>query len=140
MTSYLDLSDLLVIAELLLDVPAQDLAKMSRLDLAESALHAPAAEFGGVQFYPDLAAKAAVLCAHLVKNHPLPDGNKRLAFVAMVEFVERNGFTWTPPSGDEDGEVTDRVIRAVAVGELNEDVIAWLTQWVRECAGIPRWT
>jgi hypothetical protein len=49
MTEYLDLADLLVIAEILLDVPAEDLAKASRLDLAESALHAPGASYEGVE-------------------------------------------------------------------------------------------
>jgi hypothetical protein len=36
---------------------------------------APQAGFGDVEAYPDFATKAAVLCWHLVKNHPLPDGN-----------------------------------------------------------------
>jgi hypothetical protein len=38
---------------------------MSRgLDLGESALHAPAASFDGIDFYPDLAMKAAVVYSH----------------------------------------------------------------------------
>jgi prophage maintenance system killer protein len=45
-----------------------------------------------------------------VKNHPLPDGNKRCAFLSTVEFVERNGRTWMPAPGDPDE--TDHVIRA----------------------------
>jgi death on curing protein len=48
------------IAEAVLQTPAEDLARITRLDLAESALHAPAATFGGVEFYPDLASKTAV--------------------------------------------------------------------------------
>ena len=36
--------------------------KASRIDLADSALHAPAASFGGEEFYPELFDKAAVLC------------------------------------------------------------------------------
>jgi death-on-curing protein len=59
--------------------------------LAESALHAPAATFGGVEFYPDLVTKAAILVTRLAKNHPLPDGNKRAAYLAMIEFLARNG-------------------------------------------------
>jgi prophage maintenance system killer protein len=46
------------------------------LDLADSALHAPAAGFGDAEFYTDFVGKAAVLVVHLAKNHPLPDGNK----------------------------------------------------------------
>lgn len=39
---YLDLGDFLGIAELVLGLSAEDLARVSRLELAESALHAPA--------------------------------------------------------------------------------------------------
>jgi death on curing protein len=41
------------------------LAKGSRLDLADSALHAPSASFAGNEFYPDLIDKAAVLTCRL---------------------------------------------------------------------------
>jgi death on curing protein len=106
---YLDLADLLIIAEAVLDVPAEKLALVAQLPLAESAAHAPAASFEGVDFYPDPAVKAAVLCAHLVKNHPFPDGNKRVGFLAMIEFVERNGFSWEP-AFRESGDSTIRPV------------------------------
>jgi death-on-curing protein len=61
-----------------------------------------------------------------VKNHPLPDGNKRCAFLATVEFVERNDRKWMPAPGDPDE--TDRVIRGVASGDLSEtDFRDWIT-------------
>jgi death-on-curing protein len=72
---YLDLADFLVLAGAALDVAP------------EVALHAPAAAYGGVEFYPELVAKARVLLMHLVKDHPLPDGNKRAAYLAMIEFL-----------------------------------------------------
>jgi prophage maintenance system killer protein len=54
-----------------------------------------------------------------------PDGNKRCAFLATVEFVERNSRTWNPAPGDPDE--TDRVIRAVASGDLSEgDFRDWI--------------
>lgn len=136
MIEYLDLADALLIAEALIGISAEILAKSDRIHLVESALHAPQASFGGIEFYPDLAVKAAVLCLHLAKNHGLPDGNKRLAFVAMVEFLERNGHEWTPPHGDEDGEITDRVIRAAADAPLDDDAIDRMTRWVRDCANL----
>jgi hypothetical protein len=46
---YLDLADFLLVAEAVLEIPAEDLARAGRLELAESALHAPTAEFGGVE-------------------------------------------------------------------------------------------
>jgi len=30
-------------------------------------------------FYPDFVDKAEILVTRIAKNHPLPDGNKRLA-------------------------------------------------------------
>jgi death-on-curing protein len=130
--AYLDLADFLAISEVVLQEPGEDIAWVARLDLAESALHAPAASFGGVEFYPDLATKAAVLCAHIVKNHPLPDGKKRVGFVCMIEFCLRNGLTWTPPTGDEDGEASARVILELAGGSGDDRAIEALAGWIRD--------
>ena len=117
---YLDLEDFLLVAEAVLQIPAEDLARITRLDLAESALHAPAATFGGVEFYPDLASKAAVLCSRIIRNHPLPDGNKRLGYLCALEFVARNDGSWTPPAEDPEGDATVAAIEALAAGELSE--------------------
>lgn len=136
MIEYLEFADVLLIAEAVLGVPVETLLKSDRIHLLESAIHAPSAGFGGIEFYPDLAVKAAVLCAHIAKNHGLPDGNKRVAFLAMVEFLERNGHEWIPSVDDWDGEETDRVIRGVAEDELTEEVILELTAWIRIRAGI----
>lgn len=89
---YLEFADYLLIAEAILGIRAETLARSNRIiALAESALAAPAAAFAGEEFYPNFAQKAAVLCSHLVRNHSLPDGNKRAAYLCLVEFVERNG-------------------------------------------------
>ena len=81
MAEYLDLADYLLIAEAVLGVAAEEIARWPGIGLAESALHAPAAVFEGVEFYPDVVDKAAVLCVRLARNHPLPDGNKRVAYL-----------------------------------------------------------
>jgi death on curing protein len=120
---YLDLADYLLIAEAVLGVPAETIAGWPGIGLADSALHAPAMGFGGVEFYPDLIDKAAVLCARLARNHPLPDGNKRVAYLALLEFLARNGIDWAPPRTDE----TVRTIEGVAAGEISERELAgWL--------------
>jgi len=55
----------------------------------------------------------------------LPDGNKRTAFLAMVEFAERNGLTWRPL--DEDDVV--ETMLAVADGYLIEsDFVEWVAR------------
>ena len=77
-----------------------------------------------------LTTKAAVLCWHLVESHPLPDGNKRCAFLATIEFVERNGVAWLPGPGDPDE--TDHVIRGIASGDISE---ATLRVWIAQRCG-----
>ena len=123
----LDLADFPLIAEAVLEIPAEDVARVGRLELAESALHAPAAEFGGVEFYPDLARKTAVLASRLIGNHPLPDGNKRVGYLCALEFVVRNGGTWTHPPDDPEGDRTVAIIEGVAAGTVDEDELAvWI--------------
>ena len=80
---YLDLVDYIAIAAEVTGLDVETLMHVAKLDLADSALHAPAAGFGQVEFYPDFVAKAGVLVVRLAKNHPLPDGNKRAAWVSM---------------------------------------------------------
>ena len=136
---YLDLADFLVIAEATLGLSTDDLMRVTQLHLASSALDAPAAEFGGVEFYPDLSTKVAVLCSRIVKNHALPDGNKRVGYMCAVEFAERNGFKWEPPQGDDPGgDETIRVIEGVAAGEITERELAtWISERLKERTGEP---
>lgn len=77
---YLTLGEALAIAEAVTGLDLFTLAKASRLELLDSALHAPQAGFGDEDFYPDLEQKAAVLTVRIARNHPLPDGNRRLAW------------------------------------------------------------
>jgi death-on-curing protein len=53
------------LTEQLTGVEAAALIKSSRTELADSALHAPAAEFGGHEFHVDALEKAAVLMCRL---------------------------------------------------------------------------
>lgn len=106
------------------------LAQVADLNLADSALHAPAASYGGVEFYEDFSIKAAVLCSRIARNHPLPDGNKRAAYECLREFVARNGYGWSPPPGDDpEGDETVAVMLAVAAGEISEPQLA---VWIRD--------
>ena len=65
-----------------------------------------------------------MLCAHLIKNHPLEDGNAPVALVVTIEFCLRNGHPWTPPPGDEDGAVTARRLLDLAAAPLTAAVMA----------------
>lgn len=68
--------------------------------------------------------KAAVLCVRLARNHPLPDGNKRVAYLPLLEFLARNDVEWVPPSVDETVATIDRV----AAGTIAERELA---DWIR---------
>ncbi len=81
----------LTIAEVVTGLELSTLAKASRLELLDSALHAPQAGFGDEDFYPTLEQKAAVLAIRIARNHPLHDGNKRLAWQSLTVFLALNG-------------------------------------------------
>jgi death-on-curing protein len=121
---YLDLADYVAIAVEVTGLDAATIMKVANLDLADSALHAPMAGFGETEFYPDFVDKAAVLIVRLAKNHPLPDGNKRVAWVALRLFVEINGWSWPErPSVDE----AEQAVLAITAGEWDEHSTAeWL--------------
>jgi death-on-curing protein len=120
---YVDLVDYVAIAVEVTGLDAETIIRAARLDLADSALHAPAAGFGEVEFYPDFVTKAAVLVA---KNHPLPDGNKRAAWVALRAFIDVNGWPWEPmPTVDE----AEQAMLAIAAGRWDhEQTAAWLAE------------
>lgn len=50
----------------------------------------------------------------------------------MIEFCLRNGLAWTPPAGDEDGEVSAQIILELAAGRGDEDAVASLADWIRD--------
>ena len=83
MTRYLSLAEFWYLAEYVTGIDAATLIKASRVELADSALHAPQAGFGDTDFYPDVFDKAAVLACRIAWNHPLPDGNKRAAWACL---------------------------------------------------------
>jgi death-on-curing protein len=124
---YLTLDDWIFLAAEVLGVEMATITFTADLHLADSALHAPQASFGENDAYPDVVDKAAVLGWHLVKNHSLPDGNKRCGLVAMVVFLKLNGIDWTTPEVDEAVET----MLAVAAGELDA---AELAAWLRDHA------
>ena len=114
-------------AELAVGIEVKTLIGTSRLELADSALHAPGATFAGQEFYPDLYDRASVLACRLAWNHPLFDGNKRADWMALAMFVELNDGHCDPdPLNVDEAEVT---MIAIAAHEVDEK---WFAQWLRE--------
>jgi death-on-curing protein len=121
---YLDLAGYIGIASEITGLDESVVVKVANLDLADSALHAPAAGFGDEEFYPDFVDKAAVLMVRLAKNHPLPDGNKRVAWVSLRYFIVLNDWQWIEMPSIDDAE---SAVVAIAAGEWDEErTAAWL--------------
>ncbi len=126
MTEYLDLDDILAVGAAAL-APAELLVR--DVGLLESAIARPQASAFGEDAYPDLHLKAAALLESLARNHPLVDGNKRLAWVATRYFLIKNGTDARPPSASEG----DRFIREVAQGSVElVDLARRLKEWTTE--------
>jgi death-on-curing protein len=126
-TRYISLAEFVWLTEQVTGLDPVVIVNASRIDLADSALHAPAAGFGDEDFYPDLFDKAAVLTCRLAWNHPLPDGNKRAAWACLAMFIDLNGGRWEPdpPEVDE----AEEAMLAVAAHDVDE---AWFAAWLRE--------
>lgn len=123
---YLTLAEALVVAEAVTGLDLTTLSRSPRIDLLDSALHAPQASFGGQELYPEFIDKAAVLAVRIARNHPLLDGNKRLAWSCLVMFVMLNGYQLIVPPDD-----AVSTMLAVAAGEVDEAALAlWLTDRV----------
>jgi death-on-curing protein len=85
------------------------------IGLLEAAVHRPRASVLGQDAYPDLLTKAAALLHSLARNHPLVDGNKRLAWLATYVFQAKNGIVLKA----DDDPAYDLVI-GVASGAIDE--------------------
>jgi death-on-curing protein len=67
---------------------------------------------------------AAAYAFGLAKNHAFVDGNKRIAFMAMMTFLLKNGVAFSP----EPAHAT-QIILSLAAGEVSEES---LTRWIRD--------
>lgn len=122
---HLELAEYALIAEAIGDLPAGTVLRRAGLDLAEAAINAPAAARAGRPAYSTIEEQAAALCWQLLRNPPLPAGNQQVAFIATLEFLERNGRSWQP--ADDDPGETDRILRSVSAGELGRSE---LHEWI----------
>lgn len=72
----------------------------------------------------DLPELAAAYAFGLAKNHAFVDGNKRIAFIAIVAFPRKNGIAFRP-----DQAQSTAIILAVVAGEVSEESLA---RWIRD--------
>jgi death on curing protein len=121
---YPEFGDFCDIAAEILGTKPEQISTLPNVGLAESALAAPRAGFGDTDLYPTLLEKAAILLERLARNHPLPDGNKRTAFLMTVRFLEVND---SPLHGTLP-DVDVPMVEQVAAGQLKQDeIVMWLS-------------
>ena len=120
---YVTFGDYCRIAAEVLGTTPEQVARLPRIALADSALASPRAGFGDQDAYPTMIEKAAVLVEHLARNHPLPDGNKRCAFLAVERFLAANGRPIRDANPDTDVPMVERI----AAGEATpNEIVGWL--------------
>lgn len=111
MTRYLTTEQALRIARVAVAGPVE----VRDIGLLDAAVHRPRASVLGQGAYPELLDKAAALLHSLAANHPLVDGNKRLAWLATYVFCAKNGVELDP----RDDDAYDLVV-AVASGAMTD--------------------
>lgn len=82
---HLTLDDILHMVRMLGIGPVRDIG------LIDAAVARPRSTAYGTDAYPTLELKAAALLESLVGNHALVDGNRRIAWLATVVFLDLNG-------------------------------------------------
>lgn len=120
MTDHLTVEDLLEIASgILPEVLIRDRG------LLASAADRPRTTVFGEDAYPTFPLKVAALIHSLARNHPLVDGNKRLAWAAARVFCLLNGQDLTYESVD----AAESFVLDIAAGRVDVPEIA---EWVSE--------
>ncbi len=111
---FLDIHDLLEIGKSLIpDFQVRDIG------LLEAAAARPQTSVYGSSAYESFELKAAALMHSLARNHPLVDGNKRLAWAAIRTFCLLNNYDIF-----NDVDSAERIVIGVATGELDVPEIA----------------
>jgi len=122
---YLELGDYCRIASEVLGLNPEQVAELPNIGLADSALAVPRAAFGDHEAFPTLIEKAAILVERLARNHPLPDGNKRCAFLSLERFLAAN----SRPIRDANPDVDVPMMERIAAGNVNQDeIVTWIEQ------------
>jgi death on curing protein len=118
---YLDEGDLADIATAVLDPQPVVIRDVGLLSMSA---YRPQTEVFGHSPYPTLAEKAAALLVSIAMNHPLRDGNKRLALAATWVFCGLN-CNRQPDMSNEDAY---NLVMGVAKGDLDVPDVAAVLQ------------
>jgi len=89
------------------------------ISLLSSALSMPLASFDGRYLHDGLFDMAAAYIYHICQNHPFVDGNKRVALVAGLVFLDFNGVEIHDPNDE-----LYPMMMNVAFGKVDKKYIA----------------
>ena len=106
---YLDIHDVLQICERI--IPNLSIRDQG---LLQSAIERPRTTIFGEDAYKTFPEKAAALMHSLARNHPLVDGNKRLAWSATRAFCLLNGYDI-----DLNVDQAESLVLGVAAGKID---------------------
>lgn len=104
------------------------IAPFSTCDMAllDSALNVPKHAFGGHEFHAELEDKAAALYYSLIKNHAFQNGNKRIATVSLLVFLDINGY-WIYGMQEELAEWAIKIAESRNKMEIQSSFKEWLS-------------
>ncbi len=84
--------------------------------LLSSALAIPQSTFNGKYLHNDIFDMAAAYCFHIFQNHPFVDGNKRVALVSALIFLNLNGIAIENPE-----EMLYKLMMDVSSGKITKN-------------------
>jgi death-on-curing protein len=126
-TRYLTIEQALRIARAAVGGPIE----VRDVGLLESAIHRRSQACSGRTRTPTCSPRLALLHS-LARNHPLVDGNKRLAWLPTWVFLAKNGTGLDP-----DDDAAYGLVVSVAAGEI-DDVARVAEALASFAAGLPR--
>ena len=86
------------------------------ITLLQSALAMPESTFDSNYLHNDIFEMAAAYAYHICQNHPFIDGNKRVALVAALVFLDFNGIEIDDPD-----EILYKAMMNVASSKMNKE-------------------
>ncbi len=99
--------------------------------LLEAALAQPESTLSGKFLYTDIYSMAGAYLYHLAMNHPFIDGNKRVATVSALIFLELNDYEL-----DVDNELLLEIVLKVASSQMSKDeLIEFFRMYIKAIKG-----
>ena len=126
MTRFITLAEFWWLAEQVTGINAEVLGKSGSHNLADSALHAPQASFGGLDFSPIDRQSSCACMPHVVET-PTARRQQESEWACLVTFLDLNDFVWEPDPPDVDE--AESAILTLAEHEVDE---TWFANWLRQ--------